>query len=426
MKLNRIIKYILIISLLFFYSGCQEKSKNIVISQDNEEVIELNFYGYKTEAINVVAIEEILQSFMKKYPNIKITYESVKGIEYYEILKKRLSSGNYDDIFMIDEDNLNDLKDEQYFEDLSDISTINNFNAISLNQMYEDNGKILYIPTSISAFGLYCNMDLLNKHSQKVPKNEAEFKKVCEYFVDLGITPIIANNDTSLKTIALAKGLYSLYQNTDFKEKIDVVNQDNQVLLDYLKPGYKYVEEMIKNKYIDANQTISTQKTSDDLLEFERGKNPFMLTGAWASIRVKKDAPNLNYEVHPYPILESGSVVVTNIDTRICVNAKGQHKKEAKKFVEYMSQADNMWKFTNSQCSFSPLKESKLPDDIAIQPLTNHINNSSILGSDSRIKYPLWSLSREGIKELLEGNSVDQALGLIKSINDEENNYAKN
>lgn len=91
-----------------------------------------------------------------------------------------------------------------------------------------------------------------------------------------------------------------------------------------------------------------------------------------------------------------------------------------------MSQADNMWKFTNSQCSFSPLKESKLPDDIAIQPLTNHINNSSILGSDSRIKYPLWSLSREGIKELLEGNSVDQALGLIKSINDEENNYAKN
>ena len=117
MKLNRIIKYILIISLLFFYSGCQEKSKNIVISQDNEEVIELNFYGYKTEAINVVAIEEILQSFMKKYPNIKITYESVKGIEYYEILKKRLSSGNYDDIFMIDEDNLNDLKDEQYFED---------------------------------------------------------------------------------------------------------------------------------------------------------------------------------------------------------------------------------------------------------------------------------------------------------------------
>lgn len=79
-----------------------------------------------------------------------------------------------------------------------------------------------------------------------------------------------------------------------------------------------------------------------------------------------------------------------------------------------------------SQCSFSPLKESKSPDDIAIQPLTNHINNLSILGSDSRIKYPLWSLSRDGIKKLLEGNSVDQALELIKKVNNEENKYAKN
>lgn len=426
MKLNKIIKCFLIISLLFFYNGCQDNSKNIVISQDNEEVIELNFYGYKTEAINVVAIEEILQSFMKKYPNIKITYESVKGIEYYEILKKRLSSGNYDDIFMIDEDNLNELKDEQYFEDLSDLSTINNFNDLSLNQMYQDDGRILYIPTSISAFGLYCNLDLLNKYTKKVPKNEAEFKKVCKYFVDKGITPIIANNDISLKTIALAKGLNSLYQSNDFKEKIDEINQNSQILSDYLKVGYEYVEEMIKNKYIDVNQTIITKKTSDDLLEFEKGKNPFMLTGAWASIRIKNDAPNLNYEIHPYPILESGSVVVTNIDTRICVNAKGKHKKEAKKFVEYMSQPDNMWKFANSQCSFSPLKESKSPDDIAIQPLTNHINNLSILGSDSRIKYPLWSLSRDGIKKLLEGNSVDQALELIKKVNNEENKYAKN
>lgn len=177
MKLNKIIKCFLIISLLFFYNGCQDNSKNIVISQDNEEVIELNFYGYKTEAINVVAIEEILQSFMKKYPNIKITYESVKGIEYYEILKKRLSSGNYDDIFMIDEDNLNELKDEQYFEDLSDLSTINNFNDLSLNQMYQDDGRILYIPTSISAFGLYCNLDLLNKHTKKFLKMRQNLKK---------------------------------------------------------------------------------------------------------------------------------------------------------------------------------------------------------------------------------------------------------
>lgn len=38
---------------------------------------------------------------------------------------------------------------------------------------------------------------------------------VCQYFIEQGITPIIANNDISLKTIALAKGLYPIYQSPE-------------------------------------------------------------------------------------------------------------------------------------------------------------------------------------------------------------------
>ena len=104
-KIISLFHYLLVFLLIIFNTSCQAKSINIVDTNNNDQ-IELNFYGYKTEAINVVAIEEILQAYMDKNPNITITYESVKGTEYYEILKKRLASNNYDDIFMIDEDNL--------------------------------------------------------------------------------------------------------------------------------------------------------------------------------------------------------------------------------------------------------------------------------------------------------------------------------
>ena len=47
-----------------------------------------------------------------------------------------------------------------------------------------------------------------------------------------------------------------------------------------------------------------------------------MLTGAWASVRVEKSSPDLNFKVYPYPILDDGAILVSNIDTRVCINAK--------------------------------------------------------------------------------------------------------
>lgn len=414
-KIISLFHYLLVFLLIIFNTSCQAKSINIVDTNNNDQ-IELNFYGYKTEAINVVAIEEILQAYMDKNPNITITYESVKGTEYYEILKKRLASNNYDDIFMIDEDNLQQLTNYNYFEDLSKLKTIKNFNTNSLEQMVQPDNTIPYIPTSISAFGLYCNLDLLEKHHQSVPKNNQEFMAVCQYFIEQGITPIIANNDISLKTIALAKGLYPIYQSPEKDRIIASLNQDPSILCNYLKEGYQYVKQLIDNKFIDAVTTLKTEKTADDLIQFEENKNPFMLTGAWASVRVEKSLPDLNFKVYPYPILGDGAILVSNIDTRVCINAKGPHITEAKKFIEYLSQEDVMWKFVNSQSSFSPLKEQRIADDPKIQELSPYLTSEkTILGSDSNINLPLWSLTHEGITQLLTGNSIDSALEIIKN-----------
>lgn len=414
-KIISLFHYLLVFLLIIFNTSCQAKSINIVDTNNNDQ-IELNFYGYKTEAINVVAIEEILQAYMDKNPNITITYESVKGTEYYEILKKRLASNNYDDIFMIDEDNLQQLTNYNYFEDLSKLKTIKNFNTNSLEQMVQPDNTIPYIPTSISAFGLYCNLDLLEKHHQSVPKNNQEFMAVCQYFIEQGITPIIANNDISLKTIALAKGLYPIYQSPEKDRIIASLNQDPSILCNYLKEGYQYVKQLIDNKFIDAVTTLKTEKTADDLIQFEENKNPFMLTGAWASVRVEKSLPDLNFKVYPYPILDDGAILVSNIDTRVCINAKGPHITEAKKFIEYLSQEDVMWKFVNSQSSFSPLKEQRIADDPKIQELSPYLTSEkTILGSDSNINLPLWSLTHEGITQLLTGNSIDSALEIIKN-----------
>ena len=362
----------------------------------------LTFFGYKYEAINVTAIEDSLRDFMQENEHISITYEGIKGVDYYEVLDKRISTKNGNDIFMVDQASVLDLQKKGVLADLSDLSTIDDFSDLVRNQM-NANDTLQYVPTSISAFGLYCNEDLLKKHKQKIPKNLQEFMDVCAYFKNKGITPIVANNDISLKTIILAKGLYPVYQQQDKDAAMEQFNTGERDLAKTLEPGFTLVEEMIQRGYVDADEALKTEKTKDDLILFAKGEQPFMLTGAWAAPRLRDQQPKFTFSIHPYPILEDGCAMVINIDTRISVNANSPHVKEAKQFVEYLTQKDVLWKFVNSQSSFSPLKDEQMAQDIAIQPMEPYLTNGrSVIGADDNLIYPIWNLTRESTQKLLK------------------------
>lgn len=257
---------IIILTSIFLLSGCTEKSK-VVSYQNNPDTTTITFFGNKYETENVRVIEEIISNFMKENPEIRVSYESLKGNEYYEALEKRIQIGKADDVFMVNHDILLELKSRGKVTDLSGLSTIPNYTDSMLSQM-NDNGSIYWVPTTVSVFGLYCNTDLLKKHKQKVPENLGEWRTVCDYFLEQGTTPIIANNDISLKTLAIGKGFYSAYQNKNQQEIFESLSSGDKVLSDYLGSGFSLVNEFIDKGYIDAAKTLNTKKTSDDLTEF--------------------------------------------------------------------------------------------------------------------------------------------------------------
>ena len=235
---------------------------------------------------------------------------------------------------------------------------------------------------------------------------------VCEVFAEKDITPIVANNDISLKTLAISRGMFEVYKDGGSEKALEQMNADPSLLAEAMRPGFEMVHLFIDRGYVDAGRTLKTEKTKDDLADFATGSYPFMLTGAWASPRVAALNPGLNYKVYPYPAQEDGSVLVTNVDTRVAVNARGAHVEEAKKFLEYLTQKDVMWEFVDSQSSFSPLEDNRLSSDPAVQPLNAYMTNGrSILGTDSNLKYPIWDLSKESVRGLLKGQSVEEVLG---------------
>lgn len=392
-------------------SGCSSGGQNVVydVPENSQPQVRLTFFGFKYEALNVLAIEDALHGFMDENPEISISYDGIKSPDYFDVLQKRLATGNGDDLFMVDHERVLELGALGMLADLSDLSTLENFSDLAKSQMTL--GTINYLPTTISAFGLYCNLDLLKEHGQRAPETWAELEAVCDYFAARGITPIVANNDISLKTLVLAKGLLPLYQSADPDSQLRRFNSGQADLAEALRPGFQLVEQMLERGWVNREEALKTAKTKDDLVLFAKGEQPFLLTGAWAVTRLRDLNPAFTFEVRPYPILEDGSVLVINMDTRVSVNAASPHVEEAKRFAEYLTQKNVLWEFVDSQSSFSPLRENRLAEDTAIQSLGPYLTNGrSVLGSDDNLEFPIWDITRQCVVGMLEGDGTGAAM----------------
>ena len=411
---KRIFTLLLAVSVLgFSLTGCSGDISNRVqvVEKGTQETVTLTFFGNKADESNVHVIEKIMSDFMKEHPDIVITYESIKGTDYYDTLNKCMETGNGDDIFMVNHDSNIKLHKEGRLADLTGLSTIDQYTEDMKAQFIYEDG-IYWLPTTVSAFGLYCNTDMLKAHNQSVPTNWKEFEAVCGYFAEQGNTPVIANNDISLKTMAIGASYYEQYQNGAAGQLFADINSGKTSLGDSLSYGISLADEMLKLNYVDADIARDIKKTSDDLEAFAKGDNPFMLTGVWASNRLKSDYnAEFNYEVVPLPILEDGSMIVVNPDTCLAVNADSEYKAEAELFVEYFTQAENLHEFCEDQCSISPLKNGTSASAKEIQPVIEcYREGRAVIGGDYRLNLPIWDLTKDAVQKLLNGTSKADVL----------------
>ncbi len=405
---------VLTVFTLHVFTGCGDSGIVMNYEDSDKETVTLSFFGNKYEPENVKVIEEIISGFMEENPNIRVSYESLKGNDYFDALIKRMASGKGNDVFMVNHDVLLELEQKEQVADLSQLSNISSYTEQMRSQMEEKSGKIYWVPTTVSAFGLYCNMDLLKKYGQKVPQNIGEWDSVCSFFKQQGITPVVANNDISLKTMAIGHSFFSVYQENSQADIFDKINRGEARLSDYLRSGFSIAESFLSKGYIDREKALHTKKTSDDLEEFAKGEAPFMLTGAWAAGRVENMNTELDFEVAPLPVLEDGSMLVINPDTRLSVNADSQHLEAAMKFVEYFTEENNIQKFADQQSSFSPLKAGSPSSIGEIQSLVScYKSGRTVIGSDALLELPIWELTAEAAQKLLSGERLETVMEWI-------------
>lgn len=417
---NRFHKCFVLGICILLLTGCGSDSaiggKNSAYIEDNNEEetaaeeIELNFFGFKVDAWNMTAIEAALQGYMNDNPNVSISYEGIKSSTYWDVFDTRAEKNELDDIVMVHHDDVVALKNEGKLADLSDLDTLSNFSEMAKSQFTESDGSVYFLPTQISTFGLYVNYDLLEEYGMEVPTNWGEFKEVCDTFVENGIVPIVGNYFTTWRSLIAAKSLYPVYQMEHPEDMIAKFNSGEVDIVDYLSNGIDMVGEMLDRGWFDKEEALVTTPTSDDLVLFAKGDRPFMITGGWASPRLMELEPEFEYGIHPFPILDDGSVLVMNVDTCISVPAYGDNVDIAKDFVEYLTQTDVIMDYCNTQSSYTPLEDNRTPSDSTIAPSVEYLfNGQNVIGSDYRLELPLDNAEQEVGKAMLQGMSTEEA-----------------
>ncbi len=401
--------------------GCdgRNSSLSIIDGEATAQTTALSVYGTRCDRYSLNVIEDALQSFMEKHTEVTATYESAPYMNYWKALDRRTSSGNLDDLFMIDRDRLIGMTD--ILCDLSDAVDGKIFNDFALSQLYGENGAVYAVPTAVTTYGLYVNYDLLEKNGQQVPKNLSEFTAVCNYFTQNGITPVICNNDSSLRSLILARGLYGTYCTADTVSEIAKFNKTPSSIAEPLNDGIDFVYEMIANEWIDCASASYTTALSGDLQLFATGAFPFMITGGWVSSTlrqiIKENGNALNYGIHPYHVNDGASVLVAQTEF-ICM--KKDAGNDAKELFSLLTSPSALLKLNDGQSCFLPVKGSPgiSYSDSAIVPSATYFTQGRnvVNGADVNLKIPLDSYLTECGKMILDGKGKDEVKARLLSL----------
>lgn len=189
---------LLVVSLIVLYNSMDRLDYDSY-EDKHSDIIQLRFSsswaGLDSKA---VLLEEVIASFEKENPTIKIINESMYGEDFLFTLKADFASGNGPDVFglwpgsdlklLIDNDMIADLKPELD----EDKVWSENFDP-SVFEFLGQEDQIYSIPFEIIYEGLYINKDLFDTFQVAIPKNYDELLEAIKAFKKRSIIPIAYN-----------------------------------------------------------------------------------------------------------------------------------------------------------------------------------------------------------------------------------------
>ncbi|WP_027408401.1 ABC transporter substrate-binding protein [Anoxybacteroides tepidamans] len=337
MKLKKWVAAAGVTSMLFgsALAGCsngEEKTAGKANEGAKDEKVEVTLAGWGGNPTEQKLLQQTLDEFEKKHPNIKVKYEVISD-QYMDVIKTRLVGGEGPDVFYLDAFEAPALIKTGVLEPLDHYVTddfdINDFEKPLLDAFKGEDGKIYGFPKDYSTLALFYNKKMFQEAGLEVPKTWDELREAAKKLTKgkkvygFGVAPELAR----LYYIAESKGGKVV---TDNKASF----ADPKVV-EALQP---IVDMHLKDKSAAQPSEVGAGWGGE---MFGQGKAAMVIEGNWAIPFLKDTFPNLEYGTAEVPTID-GKKATMAYTVAYVMNKQSKKKKAAWELISFLTGKEGM------------------------------------------------------------------------------------
>jgi raffinose/stachyose/melibiose transport system substrate-binding protein len=368
----------------------------------DDGTVTLEFFQFKSEAVGTY--DKLIAKFEEENPGIKIEQNNVP--ESGTVLMSRLSQNDVPEIVAYNGDRVyGEAANGGAFVDFTGDEILDNVipSYIDMINQLSENGETNGIPHSTNANTVLYNKTKFEELGLEIPKTWDEFIELAETIEAAGETPFYSPYGEAWTALPPFNALASNLQGDDFFEKR---RADETTFAE----RYQEVSEKMLTllEYTD-NDVFGTNYNQANTA-FANGESVMYMMGVWAISQIQEANPDVEIGAFALPATDNPEEnrLVSGVDTLLTISATAKHPEEAKTFIEFLIEEENVQFYIDEQKLFSAV-ENVFQEDPTVADLQKHFEEGTITSFADHYYYPGMQVENL-IQEFLINKDIDQFL----------------
>lgn len=400
MKKN--VLFLLSIVMVIGIVGCKKSG---------DKKVTLQLFHYKQEIVN--EMNEVVQAFSQKYPNIIIETETIPN-DAQTVLKARLVAGEAPDIMMLQAySTVFEYAEAGYLLNLSNEDFVSRLVDASKNAVtYKE--KLYALPNDMAGIGVVYNKDLFAKLNLAVPTTFTEMQNVCKVLSDNGYTPFALSIRENWPLGHFFSMAHTASIGTELATWMEAMNQGTGTFASPAMDEIFQVFDFYKANGGDSKAMGADY--NDQITNFASGNYGMMVQGLWAYGAAEKLNPVLNAGFFPFPFTDNAEETKLYADTDSALAISASSSKEnieaAKKFLDFLTSPEGV-KLIVEKCKLLPTVKNADVSTMAapFQDLVRYVGE----GKTMPWAFAMWPTivfesSKAGLQEYYSGQKTKDDL----------------
>ncbi len=330
----------------------KDLSAEIKILTNRTDIVDTVYKGYA-------------ETFMKKYPNIKVTYEGMT--DYEESLILRLQNGDWGDICFIPS-GVEKSEMGEYFTPLGDYETLDKIYNFVSEKTYD--GTVYGVPNGGTAGGVAYNKRIWKEAGiSELPKTPDEFLEDLKLIKEkTDAIPLYTNFAAKFPMgawndyVGIASNADADYKNNKLLHQKDPFTKNSEMSGPYAV--FYTLYQAVADKLVEEDPASSDWESSKGMIN--KGEIATMVLGSWCVQQFKDggDHPeDIGYM--PFPITVEGKQAAAsggNYAYAINNKASSENQVAAMLYVKWMLEESPIF---SDEGSIPALKGEPLPDSLS-------------------------------------------------------------